>query len=404
MNDDGEPEVVVRRTKDSSLYSVNGYSLVKGKHQERHGYDTLFTNEFARKRAHEQGIKQKNYLKRMAQYDGRNLQLHPGLYNPVRKGRQERLTKGQKAKISQQKSALLQALRYFCLDLCYKAFTRAVAEAIGESWKISGKYLLSLYSKASPLFLRNLVFNLGGISGEQGDLIGPDHKRGQMSLGQFVKGNPQLVDAVWVRFISELWDGDPSQEKKHYRDFVNCVWVNYPQIKKDAVERLTTRWQDIQKMNDNMKFNEEEIGLAQVKFDREIEAFNIIDGFFQDEGHQHDIALRGITVPLFPNSDITLLPAMELRMDAQLLDVQEIRDGRVSTKPLPTPPGKSRTEITASKIAHTKTKFGIPPSEPIPEGVMAPPGAEGGTAAEKIAAAAATRVNAEEESLRKGGK
>jgi hypothetical protein len=372
LNNDWESEVVVRRTKDSTLYSVNGYSLVKGKHQERHGYDTLFPNEFARKAAHAQGIKQKNYLKRMAQYEATNLQLQPGQYNPIGKGRHERLTKGQLAKIGQHKFTLLQALRYLCLDLCYKAFTRAVAHSIGEPWKISGRYLLSLYSKAAPQFLKNLVYNLGGLTYEQFALFGSD--QGQMSLGQFVKGNPQLIDSVWIRFVAELWDGNPKQEKQHYTDFVRAVWNNYEQIRNDAVKRLNDRWEEIQAMNDAMRFDPEEVSLAKAKFDREIAAFNVIDQFFQNKTENpRKIALLGLEIPLFPPSDVSLLTAMELRMDAQLLNIKGIREGKITGKPMPTPPGVSRKDITASQVAAAKTRGGMHPADPIPPPVIGAP-------------------------------
>jgi hypothetical protein len=128
-------------------------------------------------------------------------------------------------------------------------------------------------------------------------------------------------------------------------------------------------------MNDSMRFNEEEVGLAKAKFDREIAAFNVIDEFFPNTTENpHKITLLGLDIPLFPPSDVTLLAAMELRMDAQLLNIKGISEGKITSKSIPTHPGESRTGITASKIADTKVKYGIPASAPIPNPiVVAPP-------------------------------
>jgi hypothetical protein len=195
-----------------------------------------------------------------------------------------------------------------------------------------------------------------------------------MSLGQFVKGNPQLIDSVWIRFVAELWDGNPKQEKKHYTDFVRAVWHNYTQIKKDAIGRLNDRWQEIQDMHeDEARFNHEETALAKAKFDREIAAFNVIDAFFNAPDSPRKIALLGLEIPLFPPSDVSLLTAMELRMDAQLLNIQGIREGRITGKPMLTPPGASRKDITASQLAAAKTRGGMHPADPIPPPVIGAP-------------------------------
>jgi hypothetical protein len=100
--------------------------------------------------------------------------------------------------------------------------------------------------------------------------------------------------------------------------------------------------------------------------------------FFENPESHQQRSLRGLEIPLFPpNEEITLLPAMELRMDAQLLGIREIRGGGITGAPVDVPPDVTRAEAQKEHSKDTKRRHGIPPKAPLPEGIAAPAPARG---------------------------
>jgi hypothetical protein len=195
VNDDGEPDVVIRRTRNNTIYTVNDYSLVKGRHDYREGYHQLFPNEYARREGKQQGITMGNYTRRMARHNAKNFENTGQFNTTVIPGRVGKLNKEVIGKIQSQKMSLLQGLRFFALDLCWKAFLRACKAKINATppglWAKGSRYLLPLYGKASTPFLKSIVFTLGGLTEEEIATIGPDKDNGQVSLSQFIKGKGQ---------------------------------------------------------------------------------------------------------------------------------------------------------------------------------------------------------------------
>jgi hypothetical protein len=68
LNNDGDPEVVIRRNHDKSIYAINGYRVVPSKHHQRRAYFDLFPNPVARQQPRDDRITPKNYIKRIPKY------------------------------------------------------------------------------------------------------------------------------------------------------------------------------------------------------------------------------------------------------------------------------------------------------------------------------------------------
>jgi hypothetical protein len=357
LNNDGDPEVVIRRNHDKSIYAINGYRVVPSKHHQRRAYFDLFPNPVARQQARDDRITQKNYIKRLPKYYEETLRRAPDAYHESAKGRIGRIkSKSILEKLTKQKISLPEALHYFFFDLGWQAFKHACQTLIendptkqrAQYWKKAQAFLFGFQAKVKSLVIRSLVIQLGELNPEDVEFVrNPDVK-----IAQFLRASPQIVDRVWLKFIRDLFNGDTSEERIYFQVLVNSAFSVFPEFFEKIDNLLAQKQAKVQEELRVGNYTDHEQGIIFAQFQEQYQAIGLVAQLLGNNGNAERVFQTGLQMPV-DNQNNSLVDAMTRRMTANLVKMPGIQGGGKAGKPVGV--DGSRPEITAQLEHQTGT-------------------------------------------------
>jgi hypothetical protein len=358
LNGDGDPEIVIRRNHDKSIYAINGYRVVPSKHHQRRAYFDLFPNPIARQQARDERITPKNYIKRLPKYYEDTLRRVPNDYHETAKGRIGKIkSKSILEKLTKQKISLPEALHYFFFDLGWKAFKGACQQITENSpdkqhaqyWKKAQAFLFGFQARVKSVVIRSLVIELGELSAEDVRFL----QESEVKIAQFLRASPQIVDRVWLKFIRDLFNGDESEERRYFATLINCAFDIFPEFFSKIDELLAQKQAKVQQELSAGNYTEREQNVIFAQFQEQYEAIRLVSQLLgSKEANAQQVFQVGLSIPV-DNQNNSLVNAMTRRMNANLVKMAGVQGGGQSAHPVEV--DGSRAQAVAELEAQTNT-------------------------------------------------
>jgi hypothetical protein len=333
VDGDGQKEVVIRRTKNDSIFMMDGYKLVPSRRTYRHGYDTLFPNKIARKEGKAAGITRKNYMDRALKYNAET-----GSYMEWKDvhGREADVHSKIKERMQSKRVSLTEAFNYFFFQLAWRAFGKGIvaSKLISEvRWKRAVPKLLPLFGKAKNLALKAYVSYFGDFT--------------QAEVNYFIKfenlndslhGRGALIDMVWIAFVNALFDGNPDIEKYLFEIFVQTIIAKYVEVANSAIKWIKDKEANIQSKIDRTYTPQEPE--AEIKELRQCNVAIHEIAKIMIENNLEQLVNAGMSVEL-NDAHETLVPALQSRMQLNILNMEGIKGGVKTAKKPGVPAGET---------------------------------------------------------------
>jgi hypothetical protein len=117
-------------------------------------------------------------------------------------------------KLTKQQSSLPETVHSSFFDLGWQAF-KGACQRLAET---------DTTKQRAPYWREGA----SGLGSDDVELINnPDVK-----MAQFLRASPQIVDTgtVWLKFIRDLFNGDPREERQYFRVLINCAFEIFPEF------------------------------------------------------------------------------------------------------------------------------------------------------------------------------
>jgi hypothetical protein len=208
-----------------------------------------------------------------------------------------------------------------------------------QVWKIAVPKILPLFGKAKKRALRLFVSFFGQFTEPEQDYLEKFKE-----INEFLHERGHLIDMIWVGFTNIIFDGNDEIEKAMVKVFVSSMIREFPAARESALASIGKQHAKIQALigcrytEDEADIEREELALAE----RCVEAV----GQAITKTNQDEIIEAGFRVPINAD-DETLAPALQNRMQHNLLRMGGVKGGDVTGKPPAPPPGETHESAQA---------------------------------------------------------
>jgi hypothetical protein len=242
-----------------------------------------------------------------------------------------------------------EAFNYFFFQLAWRAFGRGIVASrliptVGDLsqeqvWKIAVPKILPLFGKAKKASLRLFVIFFGQFTDAEKNYL-----KQFADINEFLHERGHLIDMIWVGFTNTIFDGDDEIEKGLFKIFVTSIIREFRAVKRSALASIDKQATKIQ-MLVNHRYTEDEAAIERAELDL---AGHCVEAVGQaiTKANQDAIIEAGFSAVINTDNE-TLAPALQSRMQHNLLRLSGVKGGDVTGRPPAPPPGETHESAQA---------------------------------------------------------
>jgi hypothetical protein len=197
-----------------------------------------------------------------------------------------------------------------------------------------------------------------------GQFTTPERKYWQKfaDVNEFLHERGHLIDMIWVGFTNAIFDGNDKIEKAMFDSFVGAIISEFPAAGDSATASIQKQLAKIQSLI-NRRYTEDEAAIESEELGLAANCVDALRGVIIQDNREA-LVNTGFREPINADNE-TLAPALQSRMQHNILRMGGVKGGDATGKPPQPPAGETRDSAQAKiEAADPGRKASPEPSKP----------------------------------------